>query len=71
MCGLDPSAPKIDPTGTPLGDLLEAVGRATMAWDALLGERSPELPRLEVAALLTGGELLMPNPTPLFYWPPP
>lgn len=71
MCGLDPLAPRIDPTGTPLGDMLEAVGRATMAWDALLGERPPVVPWLQVAALLTGVELLMPNPTPFAYWPPP
>jgi hypothetical protein len=51
--------------------MLEAVGRATMAWDALLGERPPVVPWLQVAALLTGVELLMPTPTPFAYWPPP
>ncbi|MGB3676979.1 MAG: hypothetical protein WA988_21320 [Candidatus Nanopelagicales bacterium] len=61
MCGLDPLAPRINPTGTLLGDMLEAVGRATMAWEALLGQWPPAVPRLEVAALLTGGELLMPT----------
>lgn len=42
-----------------------------MAWEALVGEGPPVLPRLEVAALLTDVELLMPNPTPFAYWPPP
>jgi hypothetical protein len=54
-----------------LGDMLEAVGLATMAWEALLGQRPPVVPRLEVSALLTGGELLMPNPAGFAYWPIP
>ena len=71
MCALDPLAPRINPTGTLLGDMLEAVGLATMAWEALLGRRPPVVPRLEVSALLTGGELLMPNPAGFAYWPIP
>ncbi len=71
MCALDPLAPRINPTGTLLGDMLEAVGLATMAWEALLGQRPPVVPRLEVSALLTGGELLMPNPAGFAYWPIP
>ena len=70
MCALDRMAGKVDPTGTQLGDMLEAVGRAAMAWDNLRPDRPEAIPRLELAALMTGGELLMPNPTRLAYWPP-
>ena len=70
MCALDRMAGKIDPTGTQLGDMFEAVGRAAMAWNNLRPDRPEAIPHLELAALMTGGELLMPNPTRLAYWPP-
>ena len=70
MCALDRAADKIAPTGTQLGDMLEAVGRAAMAWNNQHPDQPEAIPRLELAALLTGGELLMPNPTRLAYWPP-
>ncbi len=37
---LDPVADRLDPTGTPLGDMLDAVGRAVMASTLRLGPRS-------------------------------
>ena len=70
MCALDRAADKIAPTGTQLGDMLEAVGRAAMAWNNQHPDQPEAIPRLELAALLTGGELLKRNPTRLIYWPP-
>lgn len=65
---LDGGASKLVSTGSVLGDLLEVVGRAVMAWDYCYGDRLEEVPRLERAFLLTGGELLMPNAIRQDYW---
>lgn len=65
---LDGGASKVVPTGSVLGDLLEVVGRAVMAWGQLHGDRPDEVPRLERAFLLTGGELLMPNAIRQDFW---
>jgi hypothetical protein len=55
---LDPCAGPIDATGSPLGDALEAVGRAAAAVSRLLGPRPP----WSTAVALTGGLVACPGP---------
>lgn len=53
---LDPSAGPIEPTGSPLADALEAVGRAAAAAVRQVGPR----PVCDVAVALTGGLIASP-----------
>lgn len=58
-CLLDPMAAPFDPTPSPLGDMLDAVGRATQAWVLRLG---PVPAPWQVAVALTNGAILAPVP---------
>jgi hypothetical protein len=58
---LDPNAAPIAPTGTALGDALEAVGRAVSAAVRRFG---PVHAPWQLATVLTGGALLAAHPTP-------
>ena len=56
----DPLAAALEPTGTPLGDMLDAVGRAVTAAACRLGPRAAPLQR---ALVMTHGAILSPRPT--------
>lgn len=59
---LDPMAAKIGPTGTPLGDMVEAVGLAVAAYIRRLG---PGPPPWQLALAITGAGILAPRPRQL------
>lgn len=65
---LDELAAKIDPTGSRLGDAVEAVGRAVMAWNQRF-DADPSATPWRVAAKVTVGHMLMPNPPRITFWP--
>lgn len=56
---LDPMAAKIDPTGTPLGDMVEAVGRAVAAHIRRTGRWYPPW---QLALAITRAGILAPQP---------
>ena len=56
---LDPLAGPLEPTGSPLGDMLDAVGRAVTAATCRLGPRGSPLQR---ALVMTSGAILSPRP---------
>lgn len=58
-CALDPMADKFDPTGTPLGDMVDAVGRAVAAYLRRLG---PSHPPWQLALAITSAGILHPRP---------
>mgnify|MGYP007001877856 CR=1 FL=1 len=64
----DELAAKIDPTGSRLGDAVEAVGRAVMAWNQRF-DADPSATPWRVAAKVTVGHMLMPNPPRITFWP--
>ncbi len=61
---LDPVAATFDPTGTPLSDMIDAVGRAVSAYICRLG---PGPPPWQLAVLITRAEILAPRPSPVRY----
>ena len=61
---LDPIAGPFNPTGTALGDMLDAVGRAVSACICRFGPR-PGPWRL--ATVLTGGSILAARPQPRWH----
>lgn len=61
---LDSMASRIDPTGSPLGDMLEAVGRATSAWILRFG---PVPSPWQTAVAITGAGILAPVPQPRWH----
>jgi transposase-like protein len=63
---LDPLATKIDPTGSPLGDMVEAVGQAVAAHQRLLGPRHP---RWQLALTITRAGILAPHPRQITWYP--
>jgi hypothetical protein len=63
-CRLDPLAGRYDPTGSALGDMLDAVGRAVAAWVLRFG---PVPAPWQVAVALTGAAILAPVPKPLWH----
>lgn len=58
---LDPMAGRFDPTGNTLGDMLDAVGRATQAWVLRFG---PVPAPWQVAVAITGAAILAKSPQP-------
>ncbi|MGI8686873.1 MAG: helix-turn-helix domain-containing protein [Acidimicrobiales bacterium] len=60
-CRLDPMAGPFDPTPSPLGDMLDAVGRAVQAWVLLFG---PVPAPWQVAVTITRAAILAPVPRP-------
>jgi hypothetical protein len=54
---LDPLAHPLAPTGTALGDMIDAVGRMLAAWTLRLG---PPASPWQLATAITGGRLLAP-----------
>ena len=54
---LDPLAHPLAPTGTALGDMVDAVGRMLAAWSVRIG---PPASPWQLAAAITGGRLLAP-----------
>ena len=56
---LDPMADALGPTGTVLGDMIEAVGRAVAAHVRRLG---PSFPPWQLALAITRGAILAPRP---------
>ena len=58
---LDPMAGPLKPTGTPLGDMLDAVGRAASAYICRLG---PVQAPWQLATAITRGGILAPSTTP-------
>lgn len=63
---LDPLAAKIDPTGSPLGDMVDAVGRAVAAHIRLLGPRHPPW---QLALAITRAGILAPRPRQIIWYP--
>jgi transposase-like protein len=63
---LDPMAARIDPTGTPLGDMVEAVGRAVAADIRRLG---PGHPPWQLASVITRAGILAPRPRRIIWYP--
>lgn len=63
-CRLDPMAGAFEPTGSVLGDMVDAVGRAVSAWVLRFGP-VPAPWRLAVA--LTGAAILAPGPRPVWH----
>lgn len=63
---LDPMAAKIDLTASPLGDMLEAVGRAVAAHIRLLGPRHPPW---QLALTITRAGILAPRPRQIIWYP--
>jgi hypothetical protein len=63
-CRLDPMAHRLDPTGSALGDMLDAVGRAVAAWVVRFG---PVPAPWQVAVALTGAAILAPVPEPRWH----
>lgn len=57
---LDVMADRLDPTGSTLGDMLDAVGRATSAWIRRFGPTTAPWP---LAVAITGAAILAPVPT--------
>lgn len=60
-CRLDPMAGRFDPTGSALGDMLDALGRATSAWIRRFG---PVPSPWSIAVAITGAAILAPVPAP-------
>jgi transposase-like protein len=60
---LDPMASPFKPTGSPLGDMLDAVGRAVSAWVLRLG---PVPAPWQLAVVLTAAAILAPVPRPVW-----
>jgi hypothetical protein len=58
---LDPMAGPFEPTGSALGDMVDAVGRAVSAWVLRLG---PVPAPWQLAVALTGAAILAPVPRP-------
>lgn len=61
-CALDPMAGKFDPTGSPLGDMVDAVGRAVAAYIRRLG---PGHSPWQLAVSITSAGILHPRPRQL------
>lgn len=61
---LDPMAHRLNPTGTTLGDMLDAVGRAVSAWVLRFG---PVPAPWQVAVALTGAAILASVPKPRWH----
>ncbi len=61
-CALDPMAGKFDPTGSRLGDMVDAVGRAVAAYIRRLGTAHPPW---QVAVSITRAGILHPRPRQL------
>ena len=59
---LDPMAHRFDPTGSALGDMVDAVGRAVAAWVLRFGPRTSPC---QLAVALTGAAILAPVPRPV------
>ncbi len=64
---LNPMATKINPTGSALGDMLDAVGLAVSAYIRRLG---PHYPPWQIALALTSAGILAPHPRPIHRHPP-
>lgn len=60
---LDPMAGAFTPTGSALGDMVDAVGRATSAWVLRLG---PVTAPWQLAVAITGAAILAPVPQPVW-----
>lgn len=63
---LDPMTAKIDPTGSALGDMVEAVGRAVAAHVRRLG---PHHPPWQLAVAITRAGILAPQPHQITCYP--
>lgn len=61
---LDPVAHRFDPTGSALGDMIDAVGRAVTAWVLRYG---PGPAPWQLAVALTGAAILAPVPRPVWH----
>ena len=61
---LDPMADAFEPTGSPLGDMVDAVGRAVSAWALRFG---PVPAPWQLAVRLTGAAILAPAPQPVWH----
>jgi hypothetical protein len=57
---LDPNAGRIEPTGSALGDMLNAVGLATSAYQRHFG---PVAAPWQLATVITRAGILAPRPT--------
>lgn len=63
---LDPMAGPMRPTGTALGDMLDAVGRAVAAYICRLG---PSAKPWQLAVVITRGAILAPRPAQHVWYP--
>ena len=63
---LDPMAAKIDPTGSPLGDMVQAVALAVAAHVRRLG---PRYPPWQLAMAITRAGILAPHPRQILWYP--